>query len=124
MRRRPPRSTRTDTLFPYTTLFRSDLPRQSDAGAPAVADPGAAFRPLAGVVARNHGRNAGARRGGDDGGVRRAHRPEPALRPRAGHPRQPEPGPAALAPVRDNAGSPARTDTPRRGNAGARTRRP
>src|SRR3546814_18039509 len=23
MRRRPPRSTRTDTLFPYTTLFRS-----------------------------------------------------------------------------------------------------
>src|SRR3546814_15276650 len=26
MIRRPPRSTRTDTLFPYTTLFRSDLP--------------------------------------------------------------------------------------------------
>src|SRR3546814_5717731 len=25
MKRRPPRSTRTDTLFPYTTLFRSDL---------------------------------------------------------------------------------------------------
>src|SRR3546814_2108062 len=25
MLRRPPRSTRTDTLFPYTTLFRSDL---------------------------------------------------------------------------------------------------
>src|SRR3546814_14252883 len=25
MRRRPPRSTRTDTLFPYTTLFRSGL---------------------------------------------------------------------------------------------------
>src|SRR3546814_18090568 len=25
MRRRPPRSTRTDTLFPYTTLFRSML---------------------------------------------------------------------------------------------------
>src|SRR3546814_5596134 len=31
MRRRPPRSTRTDTLFPYTTLFRS-------AGGRAVAD--------------------------------------------------------------------------------------
>src|SRR3546814_13799500 len=29
MIRRPPRSTRTDTLFPYTTLFRS-LPRQPD----------------------------------------------------------------------------------------------
>src|SRR3546814_10278392 len=26
MIRRPPRSTRTDTLFPYTTLFRSDKP--------------------------------------------------------------------------------------------------
>src|SRR3546814_16329584 len=25
MKRRPPRSTRTDTLFPYTTLFRSAL---------------------------------------------------------------------------------------------------
>src|SRR3546814_988491 len=29
MRRRPPRSTRTDTLFPYTTLFRSPGWRQS-----------------------------------------------------------------------------------------------
>src|SRR3546814_11860315 len=27
MIRRPPRSTRTDTLFPYTTLFRSATPR-------------------------------------------------------------------------------------------------
>src|SRR3546814_18196542 len=27
MIRRPPRSTRTDTLFPYTTLFRSDAIR-------------------------------------------------------------------------------------------------
>src|SRR3546814_16633669 len=25
MKRRPPRSTRTDTLFPYTTLFRSEV---------------------------------------------------------------------------------------------------
>src|SRR3546814_4864720 len=30
MLRRPPRSTRTDTLFPYTTLFRSsDIPASS-----------------------------------------------------------------------------------------------
>src|SRR3546814_5291064 len=29
MIRRPPRSTRTDTLFPYTTLFRSWWPRGS-----------------------------------------------------------------------------------------------
>src|SRR3546814_2347435 len=27
MIRRPPRSTRTDTLFPYTTLFRSEVPK-------------------------------------------------------------------------------------------------
>src|SRR3546814_2771137 len=32
MIRRPPRSTRTDTLFPYTTLFRSD-------GVPGAARP-------------------------------------------------------------------------------------
>src|SRR3546814_14191784 len=28
MNRRPPKSTRTDTLFPYTTLFRSDAQGQ------------------------------------------------------------------------------------------------
>src|SRR3546814_19932269 len=32
MIRRPPRSTRTDTLFPYTTLFRSAAPDIGDAG--------------------------------------------------------------------------------------------
>src|SRR3546814_13826547 len=31
MIRRPPRSTRTDTLFPYTTLFRSVEPAAADA---------------------------------------------------------------------------------------------
>src|SRR3546814_4404566 len=36
MIRRPPRSTRTDTLFPYTTLFRSGRTRQSQGtGGPA-----------------------------------------------------------------------------------------
>src|SRR3546814_4006317 len=37
MIRRPPRSTRTDTLFPYTTLFRSLLARREaiEAAAPA-----------------------------------------------------------------------------------------
>src|SRR3546814_21084316 len=29
MIRRPPRSTRTDTLFPYTTLFRSEFGREA-----------------------------------------------------------------------------------------------
>src|SRR3546814_18856267 len=31
MIRRPPRSTRTDTLFPYTTLFRSNSPSRYSA---------------------------------------------------------------------------------------------
>src|SRR3546814_17314534 len=46
MIRRPPRSTRTDTLFPYTTLFRS---RRIGRAAPACARPGA--RHEAGVAA-------------------------------------------------------------------------
>src|SRR3546814_3633343 len=36
MIRRPPRSTRTDTLFPYTTLFRSDHDDVTDIGGLAV----------------------------------------------------------------------------------------
>src|SRR3546814_4084853 len=32
MIRRPPRSTRTDTLFPYTTLFRSGAPQSLQDG--------------------------------------------------------------------------------------------
>src|SRR3546814_7575349 len=38
MIRRPPRSTRTDTLFPYTTLFRSfhEVTRRSGSGYPAI----------------------------------------------------------------------------------------
>src|SRR3546814_5499552 len=50
MRRRPPRSTRTDTLFPSTTLFRSHL------GATAVAVLGEAraevghFRPVGATI--------------------------------------------------------------------------
>src|SRR3546814_5518565 len=38
MCRRPPRSTRTDTLFPYTTLFRSSRPG-GNWDSPAVPDP-------------------------------------------------------------------------------------
>src|SRR3546814_1924503 len=41
MIRRPPRSTRTDTLFPYTTLFRSCADRRgADGGARATAGAG------------------------------------------------------------------------------------
>src|SRR3546814_13779945 len=39
MLRRPPRSTRTDTLFPYTTLFRSQRSfRSFDMGTKAITD--------------------------------------------------------------------------------------
>src|SRR3546814_4635224 len=38
MIRRPPRSTRTDTLFPYTTLFRSQQPDRRQHG-PRDPDP-------------------------------------------------------------------------------------
>src|SRR3546814_1726863 len=39
MIRRPPRSTRTDTLFPYTTLFRSSRASHGDPGSqPGVPD--------------------------------------------------------------------------------------
>src|SRR3546814_14348024 len=38
MRRRPPRSTRTDTLFPYTTLFRSHADQRAQRRAQLVGD--------------------------------------------------------------------------------------
>src|SRR3546814_18294049 len=40
MIRRPPRSTRTDTLFPYTTLFRSLRPLDADRARRALRPPG------------------------------------------------------------------------------------
>src|SRR3546814_10323869 len=50
MIRRPPRSTRTDTLFPYTTLFRS-VPRPCGGGAPQ-----ARLRPPTHGASRDHRR--------------------------------------------------------------------
>src|SRR3546814_2667492 len=44
MIRRPPRSTRTDTLFPYTTLFRSRQSLLSAATHPPEATPGCVTR--------------------------------------------------------------------------------
>src|SRR3546814_7481355 len=49
MIRRPPRSTRTDTLFPYTTLFRS----RQDAD---LRLPGAALRRACGELSADRGR--------------------------------------------------------------------
>src|SRR3546814_16267958 len=80
MIRRPPRSTRTDTLFPYTTLFRSDrklsLPGSEDEGGSIAAHPCIGIRALLeehahgldvpGIDCRKHlgGRRHGLRRGG------------------------------------------------------------
>src|SRR3546814_1923172 len=44
MIRRPPRSTRTDTLFPYTTLFRSSA-------SPTTMSPGSTTRPPTATLA-------------------------------------------------------------------------
>src|SRR3546814_10255597 len=71
MIRRPPRSTRTDTLFPYTTLFRSNLRKSFGAAArcpcgwstiPLKRSPGQPISPLSARIARVeswHGRQTG-----------------------------------------------------------------
>src|SRR3546814_20400685 len=65
MIRRPPRSTRTDTLFPYTTLFRSRGARQiGDVGYPVAVQPLAVRRGNA-QRHRNHARIAARRRHDD-----------------------------------------------------------
>src|SRR3546814_20728347 len=57
MIRRPPRSTRTDTLFPYTTLFRAD-----DAAFDTAGDDGAAARDREHVFDRQQERLVGLAR--------------------------------------------------------------
>src|SRR3546814_15715367 len=54
MIRRPPRSTRTDTLFPYTTLFRSSEGANGgfESSGPDIVAAIAAFREAAPHVAR------------------------------------------------------------------------
>src|SRR3546814_6713977 len=58
MIRRPPRSTRTDTLFPYTTLFRSVFEDHIDE---AVAEEGVAAHRLG----AGYGQHGGGERIGD-----------------------------------------------------------
>src|SRR3546814_14586869 len=83
MIRRPPRSTRTDTLFPYTTLFRSALRRRPGHGLRAAARRGAG--------------NRRAAAGGGPGGPAQPRRHDRRL---AAPDRPPGPGPdpAALRP--------------------------
>src|SRR3546814_18455192 len=52
MIRRPPRSTRTDTLFPYTTLFRSPLLLGN--GAPAIVVGHSLGGPIAAKLAMDY----------------------------------------------------------------------
>src|SRR3546814_14557919 len=57
MIRRPPRSTRTDTLFPYTTLFRSGMAGGLE---PQLARGGAIEQPgFEHAVSDDHGRRDG-----------------------------------------------------------------
>src|SRR3546814_2159072 len=78
MIRRPPRSTRTDTLFPYTTLFRAD---PLGAPVPTTFRMRAGLRDGAGVVAADQaaralGRAACAAPGAAAGHSRRPRRSE------------------------------------------------
>src|SRR3546814_10722981 len=50
MIRRPPRSTRTDTLFPYTTLFRSGSCNRAEPSGTAGATHRLPHRPAAGYA--------------------------------------------------------------------------
>src|SRR3546814_5723433 len=69
MIRRPPRSTRTDTLFPYTTLFRSrvDDARSVDAARRRHRDQGRRAQGRAGGACLDRPRRRGARDGGRQG---------------------------------------------------------
>src|SRR3546814_1449173 len=60
MIRRPPRSTRTDTLFPYTTLFRSPWSRSMASRTPIASSssPAKRHRRLRRGASVQHGRHA------------------------------------------------------------------
>src|SRR3546814_1382184 len=85
MTRRPPRSTRTDTLFPYTTLFRSrraEIPvrhprRRPDAAAGGAVDRARTGRPLQPRYRARRPRGAGGVGAEDAAGLARClpHRP-------------------------------------------------
>src|SRR3546814_15690725 len=88
MRRRPPRSTRTDTLFPYTTLFRSleEAARRVDLGRFRAGRPVGPCQP-------DHRGKGEAGRGGSEGGAQLL--PVAAVGVSGRQPAQPAPLPAA-----------------------------
>src|SRR3546814_7082418 len=91
MIRRPPRSKRTDTLFPYTTLFRSRTGGSASADGRGDLDGPAQRQRVGWVRSRAHGwmpggaRGSGppVRTGGDRAGAR-ASRAVATYRPRRG----------------------------------------
>src|SRR3546814_5522067 len=89
MIRRPPRSTRTDTLFPYTTLFRSKRAGLSRPAAPGrLADARRHHGVLPACCARSagrvSGRTGGTARGGCGAAVCGPRRCSGGARPRHG----------------------------------------
>src|SRR3546814_14960193 len=62
MIRRPPRSTRADTLFPYTTLFRSDEAGQVAVEVKAGHNVASAFKGVQAAIHQNHGLLTASRR--------------------------------------------------------------
>src|SRR3546814_14461094 len=58
---RPPRSTRTDTLFPYTTLFRSAQGEREELDRHLVRDPEGLVRYMPGVEVVSEGNRFGTR---------------------------------------------------------------
>src|SRR3546814_13441931 len=80
MIRRPPRSTRTYTLFPYTTLFRS----RQRLDTPVILDRGNALGDVLGVIADPFDDGRDLERGDDLAqivGHRRAQRDQPDRQP-------------------------------------------
>src|SRR3546814_5243455 len=75
MIRRPPRATRTDTLFPYTTLFRSERARGGGGLAHAVRDASRADAApwRDGAAAGDDGRGRAGSADGRRDGVRGVH---------------------------------------------------
>src|SRR3546814_2878074 len=94
MIRRPPRSTRTDTRSPYTTLFRSAQPhlrgragRAHAAGGGARRQAGAVRAAAGGREVQHHAEQRGSQQGRAEGGyISGARLPRPAAR----HPRSEE----------------------------------
>src|SRR3546814_17433748 len=72
--RRPPRSTRTDPLFPYTTLFRSPHALPPGAAGDDAGDGGDRRRLLAGrLLLRGERRGKHERQRGDGDAVAKSH---------------------------------------------------